>query len=76
MLLLRLSQLGIHSSVISKIGNDDLGKSINEFLNQNNVDTSLVQIDKKLSTGIVNVLLDDNRNAKYDIVSPSSVGCY
>jgi len=58
--------------VISRIGTDKLGKDLESFITQRNVDTALIQIDPNLSTGKVNVSLDNDGIASYDIVYPSA----
>lgn len=64
------NQLGIPAQIISKIGKDDLGKNLIEFLNQKGVDTKLVQIDYTFPTGTVNVALDANGSPSYEIIEP------
>ena len=64
------NQLGISAQMISKIGKDDLGTELIDFLNQKGVDTSLVQTDDSLSTGTVNVTLDIYGSPSYEIVEP------
>lgn len=64
------NQLGIHSQMISKIGNDDLGKALLNFLNKKGVATNLVQTDYTFPTGIVNVKLDEKGSPSYEIVAP------
>lgn len=64
------NQLGIPAQIISKIGKDDLGNNLIEFLNQKGVDTKLVQIDYTFPTGTVNVALDANGSPSYEIVEP------
>lgn len=69
---IRLQSLGIETKMISKIGNDDLGKELLNIIKDNNVDTSLIQIDETHATGEVLVKLDANGSATYDIVYPSA----
>lgn len=67
-----LRQFGIASSVISKVGNDELGSGLLEFLKTKKVDVSLIQIDNEEPTGLVNVKLGPKGDAQYDIVFPSA----
>ena len=69
---IRLQSLGIQTKMISKIGNDTKGKELLKIIKNKNVDISLIQIDKKLSTGEVLVHLDNNGSASYDIVYPTA----
>jgi fructokinase len=69
---IRLQSLGIETKMISKIGNDDLGKELLNIIKDKNVDTSLIQIDETHATGEVLVKLDTNGSATYDIVYPSA----
>ena len=69
---IRLQSLGVKSEIISKVGNDDLGKSLVAIISSKNVSAKLVQIDNQLPTGEVIVHLDSNGSAKYDIVYPSA----
>ncbi len=69
---IRLQSLGINSKMISKIGNDELGKELLNIIKEKNVDTSLIQTDFTHSTGEVLVKLDDKGSATYTIVYPSA----
>lgn len=64
------NQLGIAAQMISKIGKDDLGKDLIDFLNQKGVDTTLVQTDDTYPTGTVKVTLDAKGSPSYEIVAP------
>lgn len=63
-----LNQLGVAVGMISRIGTDDLGKEIFDFLQSKKVPTMLVQHDCVNPTGIVNVELDEKGHPKYEIV--------
>ncbi len=69
---IRLQSLGIEAKMISKIGNDVLGKELLEIIKNNNVATNLIQIDNQLATGEVLVHLNETGSATYDIVYPSA----
>ena len=64
------NQMGITAQMISKIGQDELGKELLDFLNKKGVDTSLVQIDNTYPTGAVNVTLDALGSPSYEIMAP------
>jgi len=53
---------------ISRIGNDENGKSIINFFKKNNISIKYLQLDEKHSTGIVNVKVDKNGNPTFDII--------
>ena len=66
------NNLGMQSRMISRVGSDDLGQELLDFLQGKGVSTELVQTDKKYPTGIVNVLLDDKGIPSYEIVQPAA----
>ena len=66
----RLNSFQNSLSIISKVGDDSLGKGLTEFLNKNGLDTEHVQISKIYKTGEVNVSIDKNGIADYDILNP------
>lgn len=67
---LRLQSFGVHASIISRVGDDDNGKEILEFINNRTVDTSGIQLDKIYKTGSVKVILDKYGSAQYEIEYP------
>ena len=67
-----LRKFGIDSKVISRVGKDELGKELLDFLSSKNVDTSLIQTDDTKPTGLVNVEIGEKGDASYDIVFPSA----
>lgn len=69
---IRLQSLGISTQIISRVGNDALGKELESFLQNQHVSTSLVQTDHNLATGEVLVQLDATGSATYAIVYPSA----
>ena len=66
----RLNSFQNSLSIISKVGDDPLGKELSEFLNKNGLDTEHIQISKIYKTGEVNVSIDKNGIADYDILNP------
>ena len=66
----RLNSFQNSLSIISKVGDDSLGKGLTEFLNKNGIDTEHIQISKTYKTGEVNVSIDKNGIADYDILNP------
>ncbi|WP_395067414.1 carbohydrate kinase [Flavobacterium sp.] len=69
---IRLQSLGIETKMISKIGNDLLGKELLDIIVEKRVSKALIQVDESLSTGEVLVELDQKGSATYDIVYPSA----
>ena len=66
----RLNSFQNSLSIISKVGDDSLGKGLTEFLNKNGLDAEHIQISKIYKTGEVNVSIDKNGIADYDILNP------
>jgi fructokinase len=64
------NQLGLEARMISKIGDDDLGKELKRFLENIGVSVDLIQTHNTFPTGIVKVKLDKNGSPTYEIVSP------
>ena len=67
---LRLASLGINAQIISRVGNDQIGKELVAFIQANNVPTDTIQIDDTYSTGEVLVQLDKKGSATYTINYP------
>ena len=67
---LRLNSLGNEVFIVSKVGNDENGTKLIDFINANGVSTDFIQIDENYETGTVKVVLDDKGSASYDIEFP------
>lgn len=67
---IRLASLGINTQIISRVGNDKIGKELIQFIEENGVDTSSIQIDETFPTGEVIVKLDSKGSASYTINYP------
>ncbi len=67
---LRLASLGVNAQIISRIGNDEIGKELLKFIQKNTVSTDTIQIDETYSTGEVQVQLNPNGAATYTINYP------
>ena len=65
-----LGQLGQAAQLISRVGDDDLGAELLDFLTRRWVSTAHVQRDKAHPTGTVQANVDDAHEVKYDIVQP------
>lgn len=66
----RMKSMQNETAVISRIGDDEDGHAIVEFLKNNQVDTTGIQIDSNYKTSTVEVTLDKNGSASYEIVQP------
>lgn len=67
---LRLQSLDNNVSIISRIGNDKKGEKIKAYIEEQGVTTQNLQVDKKLKTGKVKVMLTQKGSASYDIKFP------
>lgn len=65
-----LSQLGADVELISKVGNDEAGKRILDFLKEKQVNTK-IKVEKGLETGINIVLVDSNGERTF-LTNPES----
>ncbi|MBF0265420.1 MAG: carbohydrate kinase [Gammaproteobacteria bacterium] len=75
-----LKGLGAHPLFISKVGNDELGASIIQAMNDWGMSTDGVQVDDNYDTGKVEVSFYDNEpsydivdNAAYDFIDASNI---
>ncbi len=66
---LRMSSYGIPTTMISRIGDDQEGQGIKEYMLRHQLQ-SVLQVDSELETGKVVVDLDKNGDAKYTILKP------
>ncbi len=66
----RLASMQNEVSIISRIGKGKKGAKLINFLLENNVDTTGVQVDTTYKTGKVKVTLDEKGSASYDIMQP------
>lgn len=67
---LRMASLGINTQIISRIGQDEIGKELLDFVSQNGVSTDSIQVDNTFATGEVLVKLDEKGSASYTINYP------
>lgn len=65
-----LHQLGYTTSILSRIGDDELGREIRNAVKDVGVDDRLIQVDEELDTGTVAVELDESGKPTYEIVQP------
>jgi fructokinase len=69
---LRMNSLGVKTTIISRVGNDEDGDAILSFLKNHNVSSDSIQVGEEYKTGVVNVMINEKGNASYDILYPSS----
>lgn len=62
-----LKKLGIHSVLVSRVGNDEYGQEIRSFLNAKGLNHSVLQTDFDHPTGKVGVFLHPDQEVSYDI---------
>ncbi|MDI6032114.1 carbohydrate kinase [Flavobacterium sp. LB2P84] len=67
---LRLASLGANTHIISRIGNDVIGRELIDYVRMNGVDTSSIQVDEIFHTGEVIVKLNEKGSASYTINYP------
>lgn len=71
-LALRTASYGFPVSIISAIGNDEDGKVILDFIQENAVDGTGIIVSPQYKTGIVQVSLNERGSATYEIKFPSA----
>ncbi len=64
------NQLGLNASMISAVGNDELGEGIKNFLESRNLSIENIQTLNEHQTGIVEVVLDEKGSPSYTIIEP------
>lgn len=69
---LRLKALGITTAIVSKVGQDPLGKRLIKYVKEQGLVTKHIQQDSQFETGKVNVTLDQNGSASYEIAYPAA----
>jgi fructokinase len=67
-----LRQLGQNATIITRIGNDEMGLSLKKYFSDLGVDTHYFQLDNQFETGKVFAKLMPGNEVNYDIVSPSA----
>lgn len=67
---LRLQSLDNQVAILSSVGNDESGRDLLDYIIQNGLDVSCIEISAKFKTGKVKVILNDKGSASYDIKYP------
>ena len=65
-----LKKLGNEPAIISRVGNDELGRKLIELFEDNNINCAHIQTDEQLQTGKVNATIGKNDEVTYDIIKP------
>ncbi|MCD0478690.1 carbohydrate kinase [Chryseobacterium sp. LC2016-29] len=64
-----LDKMGVEVQMISKIGNDELGKNLLTQIKNWGVSTDYIQVDDEKATGTVMATFDNHGEAHYDILN-------
>lgn len=67
---IHLTYNGFSPLIISRVGNDDLGKELLSFLREKNISTQWVQTGETHLTGVVKANISDKNEVTYKIVEP------
>lgn len=65
-----LNKLGINTTLISRVGDDEPGKKLLDLLSSWQLSTKYLQIDSKYRTSEVIAVVGDNHEVTYDILFP------
>ncbi|MVN74796.1 carbohydrate kinase [Hymenobacter sp. HMF4947] len=65
-----LHQLGVPAQLISRVGDDELGTELLDFMTSKGLATSYVQRGHSHLTGVVKANVDDRQEVSYKIVQP------
>jgi fructokinase len=65
-----LQKLGVDSKIISRIGDDELGTALQDFVRNIGLDTETVQTDPEHETSAVIATINEAQEVSYEIVHP------
>lgn len=65
---LHLEKFGLEVKFAGRVGNDQLGRDLIDFLKQLRLDISLLQVDPELPTSTVTVHLGDDNSVRFEII--------
>lgn len=65
-----LRNFGINSQLVSRVGSDDLGRELLDFLGQKGLPLNLIQIGQTHLTGVAKANISDSNEVTYKIVQP------
>ena len=66
----RLASFGMDVHLLSRVGNEDLGRELLAYMASQGLNTVYIQIDERYPTGTVLVDLSDPEAVQYEIVEP------
>ena len=66
-----LSRMGKQIELISKVGNDEAGRRILDYIDANGIETKKVIVEDNLVTGM-NIVLIDNKGERHFLTNPKS----
>ncbi|PTX44662.1 fructokinase [Christiangramia gaetbulicola] len=66
----RLASMGVETEMISKVGNDERGNLLLEYLQNHKIKTDNIEKDEQHPTGMVKVNLSEGGSATYEITHP------
>lgn len=65
-----LHQLGVEAKLVSRVGTDEPGSELLQFMASKGLEADCVQLDKNHSTGVVEANVDNAHEVTYRIVQP------
>ncbi len=65
-----LRNFGLNAQLISRVGNDELGSELLDFLAQKGIPTELVQVGQSHLTGVAKANVSNSNEVTYKIVQP------
>jgi fructokinase len=68
----RFNSLGLKAHMISAVGNDEFGESLLSEISKKGLSTEFISVHASKPTSIVEVELDENGSAKYQIVTDTA----
>ncbi|MBD2705227.1 carbohydrate kinase [Spirosoma sp. BT702] len=65
-----LRNFGLNAQLISRVGNDELGQELLDFLNRKGIPLELVQVGQSHLTGVAKANVSDSNEVTYKLVHP------
>lgn len=65
-----LRNFGLNAQLISRVGNDDLGRELLDFLDQKGIPLDLIQVGQTHLTGVAKANVSDSNEVTYKILQP------
>src|SRR5436853_7313298 len=62
-------KMGVNVNMLSKVGNDELGKKLINQIKSWGITTDYIQIDERYPTSTVIAKIDEHNEATYEIIS-------